>query len=83
MADLPQWHVLGPQITQETQLGPGSTGLRSVYVIPYMVDSGPAKGSIHKVEVDPRDFNEATVARLIEAGLNDVHRVAGLGSPGV
>jgi hypothetical protein len=35
------------------------------------------------VEVDPRDFNEATVARLIESGLNDVHRVAGLGNPGV
>lgn len=79
MADLPDWHVLGDQITQETTLGPGNSGLQTVHRVPYAIDNGPAAGAQSYVDVSPNDFTPARVQQLIETQINNLHGVAGLG----
>jgi hypothetical protein len=81
VADLqvPDWHVLGDQIRENTTLAPGGNGLATYYEVPYRIDSGPARGSEHVVRVDPRDFTPAQVESLILEHLNNVHGTASLG----
>lgn len=79
MAELPDWHVLGDQITQDTTLGPGQTGLQTVDRIPYRIDSGPAAGSTRWVEIEHAALDADKVQSLIEADLGRTHSVASLG----
>lgn len=79
---LPAWHVLGDQITTNTTLLPGAAGLAQVHDIPYMVDSGPARGLIRHVQVRPEDFVPATVQDAIVADLSATHGIASLAMPG-
>jgi hypothetical protein len=76
---LPDWHVLGDQIKEQTTLAPSGNGLATYYEIPYRIDSGPARGSEHVVRVDPRDFTPASVQNMIEEHLSAVHGTATLG----
>lgn len=75
--EVPAWHVLGDQIRSEDSMG--ATGLIPVYVVPYMIDSGPAKGhqGVAKFTVD--DYNPDEVQREIEAQVATTHSVADLG----
>lgn len=72
------WHVLGDQITQEIDLGPGNQGLVEMKVIPYMIDSGPAAGTVHQVKVPVSRFTPDNVRGLIQAAVDVTHTVAGL-----
>jgi hypothetical protein len=78
-SNLPDYHVLGDQIQEETTLAPGGAGIQQVYNVPYRVDSGPAMGSQHTVRVAPSEFTPARVQDLIEQHLNSVHGVAQIG----
>lgn len=72
------WHVLGDQITQEVDLGPGTTGLVEVKIVPYQIDSGPAQGHVGQVKVPVSRFTPDNVAALINAQVEATHTVAGL-----
>lgn len=72
------WHVLGDQITQTTTLKAGGGGIADVYEVPYMVDSGPAKGHVGQVQIAASAFNQANVTAAIQAQVGAVHSVAGL-----
>jgi hypothetical protein len=63
---IPDWHVLAKQVRKETQLGGGNGGLEWVYVVPYVIDSGPAKGATHHVTVDASDYTPASVQAAID-----------------
>jgi hypothetical protein len=79
---LPSWHVLADQIATETTLLPGAAGLAQVHVIPYQIDTGPAKGLVRKVRVAPSDFVPASVREAIIEDLATVHSVSQLGPAG-
>ena len=79
-ADLPKWHVDSPNVHQQTTLAPRGNGLVDQWVVPYIVDSGPAKGTTHDVTVPAADFTAAGVREAIEQHLNNVHGVASLSS---
>lgn len=80
--NLPAWHVLGDQIATNTTLLPGAAGLAQVHDIPYMIDSGPAKGLIRHVQVSPADFTPATVQDQIVQDLSATHLIASLAYQG-
>jgi hypothetical protein len=77
----PHWHVLGDQIAQDTELSPAGTGIDRVFVVPYVIDSGPGKGHRGSVRVPPDQFNETTVADMIRGAVSRVHGVGGLANP--
>lgn len=78
--DLPHWHVDAPQMRQETTLAPSGAGLITHWVVPYVIDNGPAKGTTHQVLIDPRDYTPAHVKQAIIESLSSVHGVASLNS---
>jgi len=78
--EAPHWHVDGPNIREETTLGGPGQGLVHQWVVPFIVDSGPAKGSQHEVRVSPADFTAAGVKQAIAETLNSVHQTASLSS---
>jgi hypothetical protein len=78
-ADVPAYHVLGDQIRQEDTLAPGNGGLTEVYVIPYMIDEGPAKGHTGSVKLDPSDYDPEHVREAIEGQVANTHNIAALG----
>jgi hypothetical protein len=76
--DAVTWHVLGDQIQQTTTLKAGGGGIRDVYQVPYMIDTGPAAGHTGTVQIDATGFNPATVSDAIRQQVGAVHLVAGL-----
>lgn len=72
------WHVLGDQITQEVDLGPGNQGLVEVKIIPYQIDSGPAAGHVGQVKLAVNRFTPDNVRALIQTAVDATHNVAGL-----
>lgn len=77
--ELPDWHVLGNQVRKDTTLADSGSGLQTVFNVPFQIDSGPARGAIHSVDVGPDDLTEDRVQQAIEEHLNNLHRVAQLG----
>ena len=84
MADdqIPTWHVLGPQIREETQLAEHGTGMAQVHVVPYMIDSGAAKGHVGVLKVAPRDYYPEFVKDAIDEAVGNTHGIATLGTTG-
>lgn len=72
------WHVLGDQITQEVDLGPGNQGLVEVKIVPYQIDSGPAAGHVGQVKLPVSRFTPDNVRALIQSAVDATHNVAGL-----
>lgn len=72
------WHVLGDQITQGTDLKPNGTGLQDFYQVPYLIDSGPAKGHQGAVKIPAGPGWQDQVAAAISAQVAATHTVAGL-----
>lgn len=79
--DMPQWHVNGAGIREETTLADTGTGIDYVYVVPYVIDSGPARGSTGVVRVVQEDFTPDEVKSRIETMVAAKHGIASLGSP--
>lgn len=75
---LPAWHVLGDQIATTETLLPGAAGLAWVHDIPYQIDSGPAKGLVRHVRVNPDEFTPAAVQDAIVVDLSATHGIASL-----
>lgn len=78
---LPEWHVIGAGIREETVLSDSGTGIDRVYVIPYAIDSGPSKGHQGTVRATPDEFaNPDRVEQMIQAQIHAAHQVGGLGN---
>lgn len=77
--ETPGWHVLGSQIREETVLATNGTGLQLEYVVPYAIDSGPAKGHQAAVHILPGDYTPAAVQQAITDAVNTTHGIASLG----
>lgn len=76
------WHVLGDQITEDTELGTGLTGLQRIYKVPYQIDAGPAKGHVGIVRVRPEEYTPGNLAALIHSAVTNTHNVASLAGQG-
>lgn len=81
MSDIPQWHVLADQIREEDTLPATGPGLVHTHVIPYRIDSGPAKGQTGEVRVPEEDYTPDSVEGLINAKTATTHAIGGLGKP--
>lgn len=77
--ETPDFQVLGPQIREDTTLGPGNAGLVTEYVVPYKITSGPAQGHQGSVRVAPEDFTPARVEQEVRDAVATVHGIAGIG----
>jgi hypothetical protein len=77
--DLPDYHVLVRQLSTRTTLAETGNGLETLHVIPYQIDSGPAKGSKRTVEVAGDQFTPADVEQAIREDLAAVHLIGQLG----
>jgi hypothetical protein len=75
--EVPAWHVLGDQIRKEDTLAGG--GLAEVYVIPYSIDSGPAKGHKGSVRVAVDDYTPDEVERAVVDEVATTHAIGTLG----
>jgi hypothetical protein len=73
------YHVLVNQVRTEDTLLPGNAGLQEVHVIPYSVDSGPAKGHSGTIRVPTGQETPAEVDRLIRAKIGTLHEYDKLG----
>lgn len=79
MAESPvEWRVDGTGIREDTTLHPAGNGLLHQWIVPYVITSGPAKGTRQEVRVSPEDFTAAGVKQAIAEHVNNVHHVAGL-----
>lgn len=78
LTGLPAWHVLGDQITTTTVPAPGMNGLIDLHVVPYMVDSGPAAGTIRQVKIPSDNFTPDYVRNAIVTDVANVHLIASL-----
>lgn len=78
MTDIPQWHVLAPQIREEDTLGGPGEGLVHVHIVPYRIDSGPARGQMGEVRVPDEDYTPDTVEGMINAKTATTHAIGNL-----
>lgn len=76
--DIPNWHVEAAGIREETQLPEHGTGLQLVHVVPYVIDSGPARGHHGVVRVSEDDFTADMVGQAIDADVLAHHLIAPL-----
>lgn len=76
------YHVVGSSFAIETRLNDAGTGIEDVHVIPYVIDSGPARGQRRTVKVTDGDYTLEGVRAAIESDLNNTHQIAGLGQAG-
>lgn len=73
------YHVMGANITTETRLHPNGTGIQDVHVVPYKIESGPAKGVVRAVKVPHEEYTPAAVKTAIESDVDLTHDIASLG----
>jgi hypothetical protein len=73
------YHVTAPPFPVEPQLMANGMGIEDVHVIPYQIDSGPAKGHKGTVKVPHANFTPDTVKAAIETDVNTNHDVASIG----
>lgn len=78
MPEIPDWHVVGEGIHEETDLPQHGGGLRVVHVVPYIVDSGPARGHHGTVRLEAHDFTPDGVKTAIDTAVTRVHGVSDL-----
>lgn len=73
-----KWHVVqnGQRLT--TELSQVGTGFRDVWEVPYVIDSGPARGTTGKVNIPADQYNAETVQATINAIVVHNHNVAAL-----
>lgn len=76
--EIADWHVDGQGIREETELAPHGAGIRTVHVVPYVIDSGPAAGHHGVVRLEPHAFTPDGVREAIDAAVLRTHGVADL-----
>jgi hypothetical protein len=72
------YHVDGPAITTTTRLKANGEGIEDVHRVPYVIDSGPAKGLRRTVDVPSAGYTTESVKSAIESDLATTHAVASL-----
>lgn len=72
------YHVGSPPYRVEPQLAENGTGITDVHVIPYVIDSGPAKGHQGTVKIPHASFTVDTVKQAVESDVDVHHQVAGI-----
>jgi hypothetical protein len=75
------YHVHGDGMTLEPQLNPSGTGIVDVHVVPYTIDSGPAKGHRGAVKVPHPQWSPESARAAIEADVDTHHDVASISQP--
>lgn len=75
------YHVGKPPYKLEPQLSESGTGIVDVHVIPYHIDSGPAKGHHGHVKIPHPEFTVETTRAAIESDVDMHHDIAGIGQP--
>lgn len=78
MPEIPDWHVDGTGIREETDLPQHGQGLRLVHVIPYVIDSGPAAGHHGVVRLEAHAYTPDSVREAIDAAVLRTHGVSDL-----
>lgn len=74
--EIPNWHVDAAGIHEEERLPEHGTGLQLVHVVPYVIDTGPAKGHHGVVRVGDDDFTTDAVQTAIDADVLRHHLIA-------
>jgi hypothetical protein len=70
------WHVKSQ--VMDTEISDTGPGFDKVWVVTYMVDSGPAKGTTGKVNIPIAEFNATTVKLAIDAAVYHLDQIAAL-----
>lgn len=78
---VPAWEVVHPG-REESHFSDTDTGMQQVFVVPYRITDGPARGHRGVVRVPPEDYNADGVRRHIDTAASSHHMVAGLVNPG-
>jgi hypothetical protein len=78
MTEVPSWHVLADKIREEDTIGDVGQGLIHVHIIPYRIDSGPARGQFGEIRVPDEDYTPDTVEGMINAKTATTHAIGGL-----
>lgn len=76
------YHVGDPPFTVEPMLKANGTGIEDVHVIPYVIDSGPAKGHTGTVKVPHAQFTVVNTQAAIETAVDQHHDIAGIRTAG-
>jgi hypothetical protein len=74
------YHVIGSAMSMEPRLNEGGTGIEDVHVIPYQIDSGPAKGHRGQVKIPHSQFSVDTARQAVESEVDVHHQVAAIGA---
>jgi hypothetical protein len=72
------YHVGRPPYPLEPRLSESGTGIEDVHVIPYHIDSGPAKGHKGTVKIPHADFTVDNVRSAIETDVDMHHQIAAI-----
>lgn len=72
------YHVTPPLPPVEPRLNENGTGIEDVHPVPYMIDSGPAKGTRGVVKVPHSQYTPENVKNAVEADVNAHHQVAAI-----
>lgn len=72
------YHVIGTGMSMEPRLNDTGTGIEDVHVVPYQIDSGPAKGHKGTVKIPHAQFTADQVRGAVEADVDMHHQVASL-----
>ena len=75
------YHVIGESMSTDTRLNQAGNNIEDVHVIPYQIDSGPAKGAVRHVKVPHgSQYTPENVKAAIEDDVNTAHAIASLKS---
>lgn len=74
------YRVHGGAIHTESQLNEAGTGIEDVHVVPFTIDSGPARGHRGQVKVPHSQWSPETASAALDDEVNRVHAVASLGT---
>ncbi len=70
------WHVLSQ--VQETEISDTGPGFQTIWVVKYVVDTGPATGTKGEVHVQVDRYNADLVKSAIDAAVYHVDQVGNL-----
>jgi len=71
-----KWHVVSQ--VQDTEISETGPGFSHVWVVKYMVDNGPASGTVGVVRIPVAQHTDETVRNAIDAAVYHIDEVGGL-----
>jgi hypothetical protein len=75
------YHVVGDAMALEPRLNAAGTGIEDVHVVPYVIDSGPARGHRGAVKVPHPHWSPEAARAAVEADVDTHHDVASISQP--